>query len=186
MTRSAGTVLSLIGILVTVVFGFSDTSPQVEIIRGQIVAYSNVKVCADGNAFWDMVVRIQNPAKKDASEFIRVRFSLPCDEAPNWPRDRASSVQEFRLMRDRNFDAILREFMDCNNEQPPTNCEVPMWRRVPGSEDEKLPFGERLPSYRSKGVPVNQRRLNKSGQIADNRRNERLLGSESSHAVIRR
>jgi hypothetical protein len=155
VTRSAPTVLSLIGILLTVVFGFSETPPKVEIIRGQIVAYSNVKMCADGNAFWDMIVSIQE--KKGTSEFILVLFSLPCDEVPNWPRDKASSVQEFRLMRDRKFDAILREFMDCKHEQPPTSCEVPMWRRVPGSEDEKLPFGERLPSYRSKGVPLNQR-----------------------------
>ena len=159
MNRSLARILWLTGILVTSGLNFSETQPKAETIRGRIVAYSNVKVCVDGNALWDMIVKIQDPSQKSASEFILVLFSLPCGEAPNWPRDKASSFQVFRLIREGKLDSILREFMDCKHEQPPTNCQVPRWKRVRGVEDEELPFGQRLPSYRSVGVPLNRNEL---------------------------
>jgi hypothetical protein len=157
MTRSVARVLLLTGILVTSDRGFSEAPGNVEIVRGQIVAYSNVELCSDENADWDMIVAIQDSPKRNASEFIRVFFSLPCDQVPEWPRSK-TSLQDFRLIRYRKRDAILREFLDCSNEVPPTNCQVPMWKRVPGSEHGELPFGRLLPSYRSVGVPVNHRR----------------------------
>jgi hypothetical protein len=82
MTRSVARVLLLIGILVTSGLGLSEAPGNVEIVRGQIVAYSNVKLCSDGNADWDMIVAIQDSPKRNASEFIRVFFSLPCDQVP--------------------------------------------------------------------------------------------------------
>jgi hypothetical protein len=157
MTRSVASALLLIGVLVTSGLGFSESPGNVKTIRGRIVAYSNVKWCSDGNAQWDVIIAIQDSPRRSAPEFIRVFFSLPCDQAPEWPRSEASSLQDFRLIRDRKFDGILREFMDCSHEVPPTTCQVPNWKRVPGSEHEELPFGRLLPSYRSVEVPVNHR-----------------------------
>jgi hypothetical protein len=123
-------------------------------IRGRIVAYSNVKYCFSAQALWSMIIRLEDSTTKGTSKFIRVDFSIPCDDRlPNWVT-RNSSVQTFQLTREpHELDAILNKFMDCKNEVPPTNCDVQMWKRVSATGDEDLPFGQRLPAYGSVDFP---------------------------------
>jgi hypothetical protein len=110
-------------------------------------------VCLNGNAYWSMLIHVQGHATDVPSQFVEVGFSLPCNKSPEW-LTRKSPLQKFRLTRERDADSVLREFMDCGPESlggnAPKPCpHVPMWKRVPGAELEKLPFGLRVPSYRS-------------------------------------
>lgn len=122
------------------------------------MAYSNGLACLNGNAYWSMLIHVDGHPRDVPSQFIEVRFSLPCDKSPEWIT-RKSSLQKFRLTRDQDSDAVLKEFMDCRTESPsghaPEPCpQIALWKRVPGSEAEKLPFGQRVPTYRSADLPL--------------------------------
>jgi hypothetical protein len=146
------------GILVNTSLAFSERSPIVETMAGRIVAYSSGLTCLNGNAYWSMLIHIQEQTTEASSRFVEVNFSLPCNKSPEWIT-RKSSLQKFRLMRDQDADSVLKEFMDCATESPsghtPEPCpHLSLWKRVPGAELERLPFGERVPSYRSVDLPL--------------------------------
>ena len=146
------------GILISTSLAFSEPSSKVEAMAGRIVAYSNGLMCLNGNAYWSMLIHVQDHATDVPSQFVEVRFSLPCNKSPEWIT-RKSSLQKFRLTRDQDADSILKEFIDCVTESPsghtPEPCpQVPMWKRVPSAEHEKLPFGQQVPSYRSVDLPL--------------------------------
>ncbi len=130
---------------------------KVESISGRIVAYANPVTCVNGNAYCSMIVHVQDP-RDIPSEFIQVPFSLPCGEAPNWITAR-SSLQKFRLIREKDSDSVLKEFMECSSDSPSNHAAqpcapMPIWKRVPHTERDPLPFGQRVPCYRSADLPL--------------------------------
>lgn len=145
-------------ILISATLVFSEPSPRIETVTGKIVAYSNGLACLNGNSYWSILIQVQDHAPDVLSQFVEVRFSLPCNKSPEWIT-RKSFPRKFRLTRDHDTDAVLREFMDCGTEPPSGHTSGPcpnvaMWKRVPGAELEKLPFGQRVPSYRSADLPL--------------------------------
>jgi hypothetical protein len=156
--RLLAKVFLLMGILISAGLAFSEPSSRIETIAGRIVAFSNGLTCLNGNAYWSILIHVQDRATDVQSHLIEVRFSLPCDRSPEWI-NRKSSLQKFRLTRDREADSVLKEFIDCAAESRsghmPEPCpHAPIWKRVPSAEDEKLPFGQRVPSYRSVDLPL--------------------------------
>ena len=151
-------VFLLIGILVTARPAFPDPSSRIEKLAGRIVAYSGGLTCLNGNAYWSVLIHVQEQAADAPSRFVEVEFSLPCDKSPEWITHK-SSLQQFRLTRSQAPDSVLKEFMECRAESPrssaPEPCpHFPIWKRIPGAEDEKLPFGQRVSSYRSVDLPL--------------------------------
>ena len=120
-----------------------------ETISGRVVAYSTALACLNGNGCWSMVIRVQRP-KDIRSEFIRVDFTLPCGKSPEWVSAKPS-IQRFRLFRRKDCDAVLAEFMA---EEPKKDPSIPIWKYLPGSENNKLPFGQVMPCYRSLDLPL--------------------------------
>jgi hypothetical protein len=154
--RSLSKVLLWMGILISTAPVFSEPPSKIEPIAGRIVAYSNALMCVNGNAYWSMLIHVQGRETDGPSPFIEVRFSLPCDKSPEW-LTRKSSLQTFRLTRTQYADSVLREFLDCESvsgHTPDACAPTPMWKRVPNTEHEKLPFGQRVPSYRSVDLPL--------------------------------
>ena len=102
MTHLVARVLVFLGIVYTSIFAFSTPTPAKEIVSGRIVAYAGPLTCLNENAYWSMVIRVQSP-KEDASQFIRVQFSLPCGDEPQWLKAK-SSIQKFHLIREKESD----------------------------------------------------------------------------------
>jgi hypothetical protein len=149
--------LVFLGVFCAGTLAFSAPS-NVEVIAGRIVAYSGALTCMNGNAYWSMIIHVQDRARDISSDFIQVQFSLPCDETPKWITHKPS-LQKFRLTRLRDSDSMLEEFMDCANGSPGVqtgeSCvKVRIWKHVPGTEKDKLPFGHRVPAYRSLDLPL--------------------------------
>ena len=122
------------------------------------MAYSNGLVCLNGNAYWSMLIHVQDHGSNVPSQFVEVKFSLPCNKSPEWLIHK-SSLKTFRLTRDQDADSVLNELIDCGTESlsghTPEPCpHAPMWKRVPSAEHEKLPFGQRVPCYRSVDLPL--------------------------------
>jgi hypothetical protein len=146
------------GMLITTSLAYSDPSSKIETMAGRIVAYSKGLMCLNGNAYWSMLIHVQDHATDVPAQFIEVRFSLPCNKSPEW-LTRKSSLRNFRLTHDQDADSVLKEFIDCATESPSGHTSepcphVPMWKRVPGAEHEKLPFGQRVPGYSSVDLPL--------------------------------
>jgi len=118
-------------------------------VSGRVVAYSGALTCLNGNGYWSMVIRVQQP-KNIHSNFIRVDFSLPCEKSPEWVTTEPS-IQKFRLFRQRNCDALLSGSVA---EERTQNPAMPMWKHTPGTELEALPFGQVVPCYRSTDLPL--------------------------------
>lgn len=122
------------------------------------MAFSQGLACLNGNTYWSMLIHVQRHATDGPSQFVEVRFSLPCNKLPEWSTHK-SSQQKFRLIRTPGADSVLNEFIDCDTDAPsghtPEPCShMPMWKRVPNTEEEKLPFGQRVPSYQSADMPL--------------------------------
>lgn len=122
--------------------------PQHETISGRVIAYSTNLACLNGNGYWSMVIRVQR-TKGLSSDFIRVDFSLPCGESPEWVSAKPS-MQKFRLVRRKDCDAVLKG-PDEGRDQSPA---MPTWEYPPGAEHATLPFGQVLPCYRSIDLPL--------------------------------
>jgi hypothetical protein len=137
---------------------FSARRGKVEVVTGRIVAYGNETLaCLNGNAYWSMLIQV-SPPKTIASRYIRVDFSLPCDQNPKWPTE-ASAPQRFRLIRDVKSDAVLREFMECAEKsgggtsgQPCPSIRI--WQLGPDAKQDEIPFGQRVRSYLSADLPL--------------------------------
>ena len=156
--RPLARVLLSLGILISTSPAFSEPSSKVETVTGRIVAYADGLTCLNGNAYWSMLIHVQDHAPNIPSQFVEVRFSLPCDKSPEWLIGK-SYLQKFRLKRDQGADSVLKEFMDCGPESPNGGARqpclhLPIWRRVPGAEPGTLPFGQRVPSYLSVDLPL--------------------------------
>ena len=127
----------------------SASNLQHETILGRVVGYSSSPACLNGNAYWSMVIRVQG-SNGNRSEFIRVDFSLPCDKSPEWVSGKPS-IQKFRLLRQKDCDAVLKEFMDIESKQ---HSAIPIWRHPLGEELDSLPFDQVIPCYRSIDLPL--------------------------------
>jgi len=153
VTRLLAAALLLLGTVSPNNLAFCGSSSKVEKVTGRIVAYSSALACLNGNGYWSMLIRVQDRATGLAPRFVQVQFFLPCAEHPEW-LDRKPSVQKFRLKRQQDSDSVLTEFYDCPPDSADKCPHLRMWRPVPGTEDEKLPFGHRVPSYRSIDLPL--------------------------------
>jgi hypothetical protein len=62
------------------------------------------------------------------------------------------------LIRDKERDQALEEFMtfidEATGKETKEGPPVPNWTRLPGTEQEKLPFGQVVASYQSVDLPL--------------------------------
>jgi hypothetical protein len=113
------------------------------------VAYSGALTCLNGNGYWSIVIRLEQP-KSGQSKFIRVDFSLPCEKSPEWASTKPT-IQKFRLFRQKDCDVVLSGTV---GEEQTKNPTMPVWKYPAGSEHEVLPFGQTVPCYRSIELPL--------------------------------
>ncbi|HEY6348499.1 MAG TPA: hypothetical protein VI636_03715 [Candidatus Angelobacter sp.] len=138
------------------------SSHRPQVISGRIIAYESGLACMNGNWYWSMLIHVQDHGEAKA-KFVRVYFSVPCSESPKWLRSATSSIQKFRLIRDKHLDRALEEFLGCTilskDEEKPEDGDprcppTPIWKYLPGGEQEKLPFGQKVRGYRSMDLPL--------------------------------
>jgi hypothetical protein len=150
--HSLSRALVLLVVFYASIFAFA----RQETSAGRIVAYDKPLACLNGNVYRSIIIRVENP-KKVGSQFIRVDFSHPCDETPKWFKAK-SQPQKFHLIRDKESDEVLKEFFDCVDESSTNHlakpCPWQIWEYVPGAELVSLPFGQRIPCYRSVNLPL--------------------------------
>lgn len=141
---------------VTFFAGTVQSSAQTQHISGRIIAYAKPLACLNGNAYWAMIIHVLRPRRLGA-EFIKVSFSLPCEKRPDWLM-KGHLPNRFDLVRDKNSDEVLTEFMQAldpaTGQRNEHETSLPTWIRTPGTERERLPFGKVVPSYRWAALPL--------------------------------
>jgi hypothetical protein len=129
--------------------------PHRENVSGRIIAYEtslSSLACVNGNWYSSIIIRIERPEHAHP-EFIQVPFSTPCDKSLDWLPAK-SSVEKFRLYRQQDCDSVLEEFAQLADGVPKRTQDLPNWRFLPGTENDKLPFGQVVPCYRSEDLPL--------------------------------
>jgi hypothetical protein len=146
--------LLMMAVLVSINAASSEPSSNVATIRGRIVAYSSPALmpCLNGNAYWSMLIRVQDHTPDISARYLTVRFSLPCKQPPKWLNHK-QPLRDFHLKRDHANDAVLKEFIECTAASRPCP-KLRMWKLVPSAEHEMLPFGRTLPSYECVDLPL--------------------------------
>ena len=142
-------VLLIVGIICASIPGSSLPGRPHETISGRVVAYSGGLACLNSAASWSMVIRVQHP-NDPSSKFLRVDFSLPCKKIPEWVSTKPS-IQRFRLFRQKSCDDVLLASAD---KPVPDSLDMALWKYPPGTEGERLPFGQIVPCYGSVDFPL--------------------------------
>jgi hypothetical protein len=143
----------LVSILLLSTFAFSKH--KVETLTGRIIAHEGGLSCFNGDASWSVIIRVARAQSKNRPlEFVRVNFTLPCGQFPEWFQAK-SPLRTFRVTRDSQNDRVLEKFLPCLDESTGKSCgDIPIWQIVPGAENEDLPFGKTLPAYQFVDTPL--------------------------------
>lgn len=138
-----------------VLFG-TFTPAKGETIVGTVVAYdhlNNLLMLTFVESRVVLIVRTQ-PRTGEKPRFIQVAYSYYGPAKPNeggFPDTLVEKARQwqFTLARDTECDHPVQEFTQLQDAQigKDTDTRLPIWRLLPGAENEKLPFGERLPCY---------------------------------------
>lgn len=119
--------------------------PKVEDITGTVVAYDDVKAwvpCYEGECEGTLVVRVDNRTPG----YILVNLTY---RESRFPKELISMKRRWRLKLIRTLDSAesLDEFFIQVADARSAEKKCPIWKQIRGAEEEKLPFGDRLPSY---------------------------------------
>ena len=119
-----------------------------EEITGVVIAHDYIKSstpCYQGRCEGSLIVQIETPTEKER-RYIRVDFGYSERHSPRMLVQNKRRWR-FKLIRTSNLDEPVSEFIQYERTGHRQEKKLPIWRLVPGAEDEKLPFGETLPSY---------------------------------------
>ncbi len=159
MSLSMRTVLVTLLVVSLSTVGFARHKRQE--VSGRIVAHDLGLSCLNGYAWRSVLIRLEKPRSSGSRvDYIRVNFSTRFDALPSW-LDAQSRLRKFTLTRDEKRDEVLERFFKCVDEQAGETretCVVPMWKFVPGAQDEEqlLPFGKAIPSYQFPDLPLRE------------------------------
>jgi hypothetical protein len=122
-------------------------------IAGRIVATNILEslTCLNGNGYYSVIIELEKP-HKNKPNFVEMHFSQPCGHDPEWLHAK-SEFKSYRLIRGDPGEIVVEEFMKGLDEEGRRTGERPAWTLLPGAEEVKLPFGEKIPSYRSADLP---------------------------------
>lgn len=119
---------------------------KVENITGVVLAYDDVEpwlTCID-KCETSLIIRTNTP--NEAPRYIRVELRFP--DRRRFPKELIKSKRQwqFKLIRTLDQDEKIEEFIHGENVYGGEVKEA-IWKLVPGAENEKLPFGEVVPTY---------------------------------------
>lgn len=119
-----------------------------EILEATVIAYDDIKATTPcyRKCEASLIVRIDAPGNRGAQY---VRIDLTYRNGSSFPREviARKRLWRFSVKRTNSLDEQLYEYIVQERTQQSGERKYPIWRMVPGAEDEKLPFGKVLPSY---------------------------------------
>lgn len=143
--------LILIGSIVSLGFVLANTSAgktTTEALDVTVVAHDKIKTttpCYRG-CEGSLIVRIQSRGSCRV-QYARVDFRFR--KSSSFPRQLIKHKRRwrFRVIRTSSLDEPIYEYLVQERTPYSEEKKYPNWKMVPGAEDEKLPYGETLPSY---------------------------------------
>lgn len=137
----------LLSILPGALVGTSIAESNVEELTGAVVAYDTIKpslTCVNG-CQTSIIVRLDKP-NSGQSKYVRV--DLKFKDRRNFPNELTLSKRQwrFKVVRTVDRDENMEEFIK-GEDVFGKEFKHPIWKLLPGAEDESLPFGQVLRSY---------------------------------------
>jgi hypothetical protein len=123
-----------------------------EKLEGTVVAYDIVKATTPcyRRCEGSMIVRI-HAAESESPRYARIDFTFR--NGSGFPREltRRKRMWQFSVIRTKSLDEPIYDYIVQKQSSYSEQKKYPNWELVPGAQDEKLPFGETLPSYELRG-----------------------------------
>lgn len=139
-----GSILFIASVLVTGSVGKATT----EKLEATVVAYDIVKATTPcyRECEGSLIARIHS-ADNESRRYVRIDFTFRNNFS--FPRQLISQKRlwRFSVIRTKSLDEPIYEYIVQNQSSYSQEKKYPIWELVPGAKDEKLPFGETLPSY---------------------------------------
>jgi hypothetical protein len=128
----------------------TPTQPSEKLI-GTIVAYQRdlvAHMCFDSICGGSFIVRLDR-SKPALPEYARIDFAYADNTSP-YEGLNANRRRQFIVTRSQEYDSVLKRSFDLAVEgsKQKTDSDIPMWILVRGAENEALPYGTLVPSYR--------------------------------------
>lgn len=119
-----------------------------EILEGTVIAYDDIKATTPcyRECEASLIVRIDGGGNR-ARQYVRI--DLTFRNSSSFPRQLIARkrVWRFHVKRTNSLDEQLYDYIVQQRTPQSGERKYPIWQIVPGAEDEKLPFGQTLPSY---------------------------------------
>jgi len=148
-------IVLIILVIATVSLGVFGSSPKRETVVGTVIAYnqlSNLILITSAPSRAALIVRTRPTAHKP-SELIKVHYTYWSSEKPNnggFPAELITGTRlwRFKLVSDAPCEPLQDAvpFTDVKTGKE-VGERLPVWKLLPGAENEKVPFGETLPCY---------------------------------------
>jgi hypothetical protein len=141
------TSFSLILFFALVVNG-TERKTTTETLEATVVAYDLEK--ATTSCYRDcegsLIVRIES-AGNQGTRYARIDFKFR--SSSSFPRQllKQKRLWRFTVIRTQTLDEPIYEYVVQQRTSSSEEKKYRNWEMLPGAEDEKLPFGEALPSY---------------------------------------
>ena len=142
-------------VIATSSLGAFASSPKRETIVGNVIAYNqalNLIMITSAPSRAAFIVRT-HPTGHKPSQLIEVHYAYWSSEKPDnggFPDELITGTRlwRFKLVGDAPCEPLLDAvpFTDVKTGKE-VGERLPVWKLLPGAENEKLPFGETLPCY---------------------------------------
>jgi len=121
---------------------------RVEELNATVVAYDVIKATTPcyRECEGSLIVRIDAPDNQ-SGRYVRVDFRFRNDSPFPQRLIIRKRLWRFSVIRTKSLDEQLYEYIVQEPTPQSGERKYPIWQIVPGAEDEKLPFGQILPSY---------------------------------------
>ena len=130
-------------------YGYGQEKTQkAEWLNGVVVAYDAIKADTPcyGECERSLIVRLE-AEKQEKPRYIRVDVRI--QEGHNFPSELIAKKRLWRLrvLRTSGLDEPIYNYIVQNATASAEHKKYPIWKLIPGAENENLPFGQKVSSY---------------------------------------
>jgi hypothetical protein len=129
-----------------------ESKDTTEKLEATVVAYDIVKATTPcyRQCEGSLIVKIHS-AESESPRYARIDFTFR--NGSGFPREltRRKRMWQFSVIRTKSLDEPIYDYIVQKQSSYSKEKKYPNWELLPGARDEKLPFGETLPSYTLRG-----------------------------------
>lgn len=142
------TSFGFIGFFAVVLVHHTDGKPTTETLEATVIAYDIIKATTPcyRDCEGSLIVRINTIGNQNA-RYARVDFRFRNGSSFSRQLIKQKRLWRFSVVRTNSLDEPIYEYIVQERTPYSEEKKYPIWKTLPGAEDEKVPFEQLVPSY---------------------------------------